>query len=162
MSDHGELSSRVPALKSGFTDLTRGGRPLVYMTDWSSRHLSGPGRMWTTTALLRRWEMGSGCVTGLTPEPADLDDFFTGLITRDKYFAYYFASRPPSHNLAPGRLAGTLYTHPSTELVASGDTLCCVCSREGAARGECRRVWAAQILVPTGWAVVLNSEVMKP
>jgi len=56
--------------------------------------------------------------------------------------------------LAPGRLEafdGALHVE-----VVDGDTLCCSCSCDAAARGECHRVWSAELLRRAGWTVVLD------
>jgi len=44
------------------------------------------------------------------------------------------------------------------EQVRAAYALCCSCScsLEAAARGECHRVWAAQILAEAGWRVILD------
>jgi hypothetical protein len=92
----------------------------------------------------RRWEHGAGFVRELVPRLEDLEAIQAGRITFDQYRARFVAGvdlealRPP---------------HP---VLQNGDTLCCACSREAAARGECHRLWSAKLLVEAGWNVVLD------
>lgn len=60
------------------------------------------------------------------------------------------------HQLIPGQLGGL--TASGWVDASDGDTLCCACSRAKAAKGECHRVWAAELLHEAGWRVVLDGK----
>lgn len=136
-------------------------QPTLHLTNWSSRKLHGPGRRFTMMRHPRAWEHGDGRVPALTPLDVDLHLVRMGKIDPVTYATRcreLFAGFP----LAPGALtfAHTIdgVTRPVTinVPVADGDTLCCACSREAAARGECHRVVAAELLVAAGWRVLLD------
>jgi len=42
--------------------------------------------------------------------------------------------------------------------VKSGDTICCVCSKDAASEGKCHRVFAAEIMNDAGWHVILDGK----
>lgn len=137
-----------------------GDLPTLYLTNWSSRKLHGPGRALTIMAAPRHWEKGAGCVSALLPLLSDLRDVQAGRISADEYrhrFEEHLDACAEAGSLPPGRL---LYEVPPFDdipaPVRDGDTLCCACSRADAAAGRCHRVWAAQALVHAGWRVVLD------
>ena len=141
-------------------------KPTIYLTNWSSRALFGPGRRLTIMANPRHWEKGEGYVRHLRPHEADLEAARNGSISAAEYERRYLAGlRLVWRDLRPGhmawlstRLAGPVGLAP----VCDGDTLCCACSREAAARGECHRVWAARALHAVGWCVVLDGVDEQP
>jgi hypothetical protein len=63
--------------------------------------------------------------------------------------------------LRPDELYGVT-TEGDLVLLEDGDTLCCSCARAKAAKGECHRVWAAELLVKAGWRVILDGEELSP
>jgi hypothetical protein len=133
-------------------------RPTLYVTNWSSRRLHGPGRKLTIMAAPRRWEHGEGRVPDCIPALADLLDYQSGAIDVREY-RRRFEEDIAFANLRPGALTfrNTPWTPGSVEpMVLYGDTLLCACSREAAAKGECHRVWAADALVRAGWRVILD------
>ena len=88
------------------------------------------------------------------PAWADVRDVKAGRITMEEYRARYLGwLEVMAPQLQPGELDAT---GGSVLPVKDGDTLCCACSREAAAKGECHRVWAAEALVAAGWRVVLD------
>lgn len=128
-------------------------RPTLYLTNWSSRRLHGPGRRWTIMRKPRAWEHGDGRVPALVPRREDLEAAQRGDLDPAAYAAAcreVFGAFP----LEPGRLEAVGADGPVP--VADGDTLCCACSREAAARGACHRVVAAALLADAGWRVVLD------
>lgn len=131
-------------------------RPALHLTNWSSRRLHGPGRKWTIMRNPRQWERGAGRVLALTPPANDLADVRSGAMAPETYAAKCEA-RFRAQDLRPGQIWAE-DASTAAELVADGDTLCCACSREAAARGECHRVVAARLLVEAGWRVVLDGE----
>jgi hypothetical protein len=142
-------------------------RPTVYLTNFASRSAPhrGPGRVWSIMAKPRRWEHGEGSVWRLTPRPTDLDAVRSGAMHIDEYrrrFKIDVLARPPE-DLTPGHLDALVIASGVRILVGDGDTLCCTCSREAAARGECHRVWASELLAKAGWRVILDGvEVEAP
>lgn len=134
--------------------------PTIYVTNWSSRSLFGPGRRLTIMAAPRHWEKGEGYVRYLRPNEADLEAARGGSISAAEYERRYLNGlRLVWRELKPGALSwiGTrLHRVAGLHPVEDGDTLCCACSREAAARGECHRVWAAHALGRSGWRVVLD------
>lgn len=116
----------------------------------------------------RQWERGCGSVPVLVPPAADLDAVRTGAITVAEYRARYEAHVLGTHreyprlhpHLEPRWLLGHLTGAIGPIVVADRDTLCCACSREAAARGECHRVYAADLLKAHGWSVVLDGRAL--
>jgi hypothetical protein len=106
----------------------------------------------------RRWEHGDGRVVVLIPQLADMKNAKSGVLPIDAYRARYEAKLQRELNM--GHLdPGVLYTTAGRgTAVTNGDVLCCSCSRDAAARGECHRAWAARFLVLAGWRVVLDGE----
>ena len=132
--------------------------PTLHVTSWASRRMLGPGRRWTIMARPRTWEDGDGVVRAFVPTVANLDGLRTGRLVFDEYrqrCLTAFASRP----VGPGALEA--HAGCSCVLVADGDTLCCSCSRALVARGECHRVWAAELLRRGGWRVVLDGRELE-
>jgi len=121
----------------------------------------------------RRWEYGDGCVFALTPHPDHLVAVKAGDITLAEYKRRWASgvcewvngisiplqrhgfTFPTLHELSPGQLSAS-DAADNDFIVADGDTLCCACSRAAAAKGECHRVWAADLLKEAGWRVVLD------
>lgn len=131
-------------------------KPTIHITNWPSRKLHH-GHVYTIMAKPRRWERGEGAVTGLVPNPRDLADVRAGAITVVEYRRRFLVGWTPERTveaLRPGRLMASIGI--SLSPVVDGDTLCCACSRDAAARGECHRVWAAELLRQAGWRVVLD------
>jgi len=135
-------------------------KPTIYLTNWSSRALFGPGRRLTIMTHPRSWEHGEGYVRLLRPNETDLDAARSGSITAEQYRDRYLSMlRLYAADLKPGRLdwlATRLHRTVTLQAVADGDTLCCACSRDAALRGECHRVWAGYALRRSGWDVVLD------
>lgn len=141
-------------------------RPTLHLTNWSSRGLHGPGRKLTIMALPRRWEHGDGSVSALLPNPDDLRAVKSGTLPIAEYrrrFEAHMEACSRAGSLGP---RGLLFEVPPFDdvpvPVRDGDTLCCACSREAAARGECHRVWAAEALARAGWRVVLDGAEVSP
>jgi len=133
-------------------------RPTLYVTNWSSRKLQGPGRKWTIMAKPRRWERGDGVIESFVPDAGDLGLVRAGEISMEEYRRRFMARDWAP--IGPGQLTALIKLWTSGIYrrfeVADGDTLCCACSREAAARGECHRVWAAELLHRAGWRVILD------
>lgn len=130
-------------------------RPTLHITNWSSPKLHGPGRKYTIMARPRDWEVGDGTVILLAPDVSSLKKLKSGALAieayRDKFLAYLSDLGP---RLRPGELMATCYDRRFP--VGDGDTLCCACSRDVAARGECHRAWVAAALAGLGWQVILD------
>ena len=133
--------------------------PTLYITNWSSRSLRGPGRSWSIMAAPRTWEHGDGTVAALVPHRPDLLLVKAGKISMAEYRKRYLARLGAIGwlPLEPGQLCGRMDTHTG-DLVRDGDTLLCACSREAASKCECHRVWAAELLIQAGWRVVLDGQ----
>jgi len=128
-------------------------KPTIYLTNWSSKRLRGPGTAYTIMARPRTWEHGAGAVRALVPAHAMLTAAKAGELGVAAYRADFVAHVRPSA-LAPGRLEafdGALHVE-----VVDGDTLCCACSCADAAKGRCHRVWSGELLRRAGWLVVLD------
>lgn len=128
-------------------------KPTVFITNWSSRKLHGPGRKLTIMAKPRAWEHGDGRVPAATPHPQWLDDVRSGAIDMEFYRTLVVA-KLGTFRLAPGELI--VVNAGEDILVQDGDTLCCACSRDEAAAGRCHRVWVANALHRAGWRVLLD------
>ena len=151
-------------------------KPTPYLTNWSSHRTPGchgPGRKLTIMAAPRHWEKGEGCVGALVPNLDDLRDVKAARITVDEYrerfnaaldgrklnlFPLSLTIDPPDNRTLP--MSGLPLWIP--QLVESGDTLCCACSRAEAAAGRCHRVWAAHALAAAGWNIILDGEPLEP
>lgn len=138
-------------------------KPTIYLSNWGSHSTPGhhgPGKKWTIMARPRKFEQGAGTVIPLPPDPEDLADVRAGRMTVEQYRdAYLTAVREAVGRgwlLGPGKLEAATSKPHDYRTVGDGDTLCCSCSREAAARGECHRVWAARLLHDAGWRVVLD------
>lgn len=131
--------------------------PTIFLTNWSSKFLHGPGRKLTIMRSPRSWEHGEGRVVALLPRRVDLIAVQAGQITSEEYNARCFEhfTSMPAH-LSPGKLYTTA---EGGTPVREGDTLCCKCSKADAKAGKCHRVVAAQVLRSAGWRVVLDGEV---
>ena len=131
--------------------------PTIYLSNWSSHKTPGhhgPGRKWTIMVHPRHWERGEGSVRSLTPSWSDFDQVRRGQIGLNEYRHRFRSVRTHAWCYAPGRLMAQ--KTGASPAVSDGDTLCCACSRDRAARGECHRVWAAELLQKAGWRVVLD------
>lgn len=133
--------------------------PTIYVSNWASRRSPGhhgPGRAWTIMAKPRHFERGDGVVPALVPDVLDL-----GLVQSHRISVAEYRRR---YMLGLEAQSGPLMASPritrNVVPVADGDTLCCACSRDKAAAGECHRVWAAEALQAAGWRVVLDGVVM--
>jgi hypothetical protein len=128
----------------------------VFLTNWSSRKLHGPGRKLTIMAKPRAWEHGEGTVRELVPAAEDLEAIRSGRIDLAEYRRRYFAMLGPADWQMDDLKPGSLGLRTSLTPVQDGDTLLCACSKEAASKGECHRVWAAEALQKAGWNVVLD------
>lgn len=141
----------------------RADAPTLHVTNWSSRKLHGPGRKFTIMAAPRHWERGDGLCWFLTPSPLLWELVWTERIDLTEYrrqFKERLATRRQRGELQPGELFAA---HDGRKLyLRDGDTLCCACSRDRAAAGECHRVWAATALARAGWRVILDGKELKP
>ena len=140
-------------------------KPTIHLTNAASRRPPhrGPGRVWTIMAAprARYGESGEGVVRALVPYLGDLRAAQAGEISAQEYrrrFVDGVVGRVGTTNLMPGLMVAWLRdpNEIAPAFVADGDTLICACSRDAAARGECHRVWAAELLAEAGWRVVLD------
>lgn len=136
--------------------------PTLYLTNWSSPRLHGPGRKLTIMARPRAWEHGEGVVVALQPRDETRHLMVSALADRSNVeaMATYLRAMEvrwrAATDLGPGRLE--CVTATGLGLVHDGDTLCCACAR-GA---ECHRRWAAPFLVAAGWRVILDGVEFLP
>lgn len=147
-------------------------KPTIYVTNWSSRKLHGPGRKWTIMRKPRAWEWGDGRVEALTPDAEDLDAARSGAIGWSEYergflesVRVYLAACEETWghtHLGPDRNAECetgLHALPSGGkagifTVRDGDTLLCAC-----AKGKpCHRQIAARLLADSNWRVILDGQ----
>lgn len=128
--------------------------PTLYLTNWSSKTTRGPGTPYMIMAQPRAWEHGDGKVWALVPSADAMRLAKSGRMSMGEYRAGFIASVPVDR-VAPGQLGATV-PFSGTRPVKDGDTLCCACSKDAAERGECHRVWSADILRRAGWRVVLD------
>jgi hypothetical protein len=133
-------------------------KPTLHVTNWSSKKLHGPGRKLTIMAKPRAWEHGDGRVPALTPRAEDLEAVRGGTIDFAEYKRRFERRIVTIAILVPGGGLQGIDRAGGNFRVADGDTLCCACSREAAARGECHRVWAAEALARAGWRVILDGK----
>lgn len=137
-----------------------GVKPTLHVTNWSSRKLHGPGRKWTIMSAPRKWEHGDGRVLAFVPQLMAMRAVRAGRLSLEHYKLGYLGGvelRDLSLGFLQARVNGTSVS----DTVADGDTLCCACSRDKAAAGECHRVWAAEALVAAGWRVVLDGRELE-
>lgn len=127
-------------------------RPTIHLTNFSSRKLHGPGRVFTIMAKPRTWEHGAGKVEEFIPPVHALRQVQDGAITFEQYAAILRDawSHAPVGWYAPGVL--TWCNGNEGGPVLDGDTLCCACAR-GA---PCHRQVAVPFLLRAGWRVVLD------
>ena len=133
-------------------------KPTLHVTNWSSRKLHGPGRKWTIMADPRKWEHGDGWVYGLVPPMEDMQAARRGSITLVDYRRLYKNMVHHAASVLAPSVLSAFRPGYVPHYVNDGDTLCCACSRDAVARGECHRVWAAEALVAAGWRVILDGK----
>ena len=143
-------------------------QPTLWVTNWSSTRLQGPGPKFTIMARPRAWEHGEGVVRALVPDASDLRAIQAGTLNLDAYRAMGIAKLDRAleeGTLQP--LVGLLATRTPTEASAAetfpvpdGATLCCACSKEKAANGHCHRTWVAVALARAGWRVILDGNLL--
>jgi hypothetical protein len=142
---------------------------VLYLSNWSSHATHGhhgPGKKFTIMARPRSWEHGNGSVRILVPTGKDEELMTAALLERrgipvegwpaTRVYRESLESlwSATIGDLSPGRLIA--YQGLEDVVVASGDTLCCACSRPDAQAGRCHRTWAATFLKQAGWTVVLD------
>lgn len=148
--------------------------PTIYLTNFSSRRLHGPGAVYTMMGAPRAFEEGQGRVQVLRPHGADELRLMRAALaerkagqTGDALARYKRALEARwTHQaglLAPGALLvmrpavfATSTVIDDCRPVEDGDTVCCGCSRDHAGQGLCHRAWAAPFLVRAGWRVILD------
>jgi len=150
--------------------------PTIYVTNWSSKLLHGPGRRFTIMAKPRHWEQGAGYVLALTPSDPPLLRALMERALQERrsgeghaaFDCYRDAFKKALRGcawhglLVPGGLAWAPHgvwgmQHP----VKDGDSLLCACSRAEAAAGRCHRVWVAEALKVAGWRVILDGQELQ-
>lgn len=144
--------------------------PTLHVTNFSTRSLHGPRRVWTIMAHPRRFDRGDGRLFAFTPWGAAIDfmrqlvrDRKAGLPVDEKVLGDYRMLQEGQAKACAkplGELLGNLWGVDGIQVpaipVEDGDTLCCACSKDEAAAGRCHRVWAAHALVKVGWRVLLD------
>ncbi len=131
-------------------------RPTLYVTNWSSTKMQGPGRCYTIMARPREWEHGEGRIPLLVPPTEWLDLVRAGAMSAAEYERRYIGRVKALSRLGPGYLKASVERRGVLVIVKDGDTLCCSCSRDQAALRRCHRVWVAEVLVRAGWRVILD------
>jgi hypothetical protein len=120
----------------------------IYLSNWSSQKTKGchgPGRILSIAVLTppsTEVEPPDGVIAFLTPRVVDLAEYEQGKIDLETYRERFFAKARGA--VEPGKLMWQPYSffeRDNEKPVEDGDTLCCVCSKEKASRGECHRVW---------------------
>jgi hypothetical protein len=136
--------------------------PKIYISNWSSHKTDGhhgPGRKFSIMVRTSQYAKPDGRVPALVPRAKDLWEYKNEEISIEEYRSRYFKQiLQMKDDLKPGKLTWEPFNLFSDEKepVKDGDTLCCVCSRAQAAKGECHRAWAAVVLQEAGWTVVLD------
>jgi hypothetical protein len=129
----------------------------LYLSNWASwRTHHGPGRLLSIMAKTPDWAKPVGRIPWLTPAWTDVVAAKANRLSTAAYRSRF--TDGCSVHLDRGHLApGSLVAAPAdVGLVQSGDTLCCTCSVIEANAGRCHRVWAAELLLLSGWSVVLD------
>lgn len=135
-------------------------KPTIYLSNFASFRTPGhhgPGRIFSIMHRTPFWSPALGVVSALVPDGEDLWPARAGEISMAEYQERYEGKLSAKGEfLAPGRLVVASKKQLDCYEIKSGDTLCCVCAREAAARGECHRAWAAPFLAGQGWTVILD------
>mgnify|MGYP001559806991 FL=1 len=107
----------------------------VYLTNWSSPGLRGPGDPFGIMRRPRSFEVeaSAGTVRNLCPAAVDLDDMRAGRIEIEEY-RRRFESGVARIGLAPGELV-YVGTDGKMGTVLDGDSLLCACSVAAALLG---------------------------
>jgi len=141
--------------------------PKIYLSNWSShgtKGCHGPGKLLSIMVRTSRFAKPDGIIPGLMPRAIDFAEYKDGKIDLDTYRDRYFENSWEV-DFSPGRLTWQPYSFLAQVVetpVGDGDTLCCICSREKAAKGECHRAWIAEFLLRAGWEVVLDGKKFVP
>ncbi len=136
-------------------------RPTLYLTNWSSRTMHGPGRQIAAMAVPPKW--ADVAVPELAADAEDLwkiqgahERFTLGKITAEQWNVClrWYRARCESKWTAAG-----LKSISTADLgLTDGDTLCCTCARPDSPKREhpCHLELLAPFLVMAGWDVVLH------
>lgn len=139
----------------------------IYISNWASyatKGCHGSGQLLSIMVRTSHFANPHGLVVSLTPRAIDLSDYREEKIDISEYRQRYFKHAMSQGSLKVGKLLWepfSFFDQDYKQLVRGGDTLCCVCSREKAARGECHRAWAAVLLREAGWEVILDGRRLK-
>jgi hypothetical protein len=149
--------------------------PTLYLTNWSSPALHGPGRKWTAMAEPRAWEWGAGRVRALTPLTSEVRPALAerrAKVSDGPAFRSYrtdFTNRLTDWEIGRGLQPGSLVATVGDDIggvaspgryppLADGDTVCCACARAERAAGRCHLAWAVPFLTRAGWRVILDGQ----
>lgn len=140
-------------------------RPTLYLTNWSSGALHGPGRKLCAMAAPRRWEHGDGLVQLAAPSPGalrlvqatgDIAGYRRLLMDRWDGLGALLSPLPPTGQATGLHLADGDALRP----VRDGDSLLCACARPSSPKRThpCHLELLAPYLVRAGWDVVLHGQ----
>jgi hypothetical protein len=138
----------------------------IYLSNLASRKTKGchgPGRLLSIMVRTPHYVTPDGVIPSLAPKAVDFSKYKGGEIDLDAY-RERFIEKASKGDLEPGKLLWQPYSffeQENQEPVEDGDTLCCVCSKEKASKGECHRVWVAELLRDAGWEVILDGKKLK-
>lgn len=136
-------------------------RPTLYLTNWSSRSLHGPGRKLCAMAAPRRWERGYGGIYCCSPTMKALREVQRTWDLAEYRFAcesWFRSFRGEDDRMRPGELVCFYWGREGTGPVNDGDSLLCACARPGSPKRThpCHLELLTPFLVRAGWDVVLH------
>jgi hypothetical protein len=138
-------------------------RPTLYLTNWSSRKLHGPGRKLCAMARPRHFERGDGRLDQCAPKAEWLRAVQNDRLSLGRYRKLceeWFGTFRLLGSYNPGALSFKTPTVNPTGMrpVEDGDTLYCACARPDSPKRThpCHLELLAPFLVRAGWDVVLH------
>jgi len=134
-------------------------KPTLYLTNFANCHrFAGPGCRLSIMTWTPKWAESSGKVSALVPGKL-FEQLRDGTLTLKGYRRQYKEELDRLQNegaFDPGML--TFMGNDGTHTVKDGDTLCCTCSLEIAAKNQCHRSWVTEILSSAGWRCILDGQ----
>jgi hypothetical protein len=140
-------------------------RPTLFLTNFTSPRLQGPGARYGVLLNPRDFERVDGRIFALTypntalfrrllrdalSERAELNTLGPAMTAlKESYEAHLPAVEVDEGRLMASNGVGEVH-------VKDGDSVLCCCSKAHAALGLCHRVWMVPTLVKAGWDVVLD------
>lgn len=127
-------------------------KPAVHLVNFGQTKKVPPEDVYSIMVWTPKWAQCSQSIPILAPSEVDLVGYKNGTLSLHDYQkSYEERLRSNINKITPLALLDNY-----ANLIPTDAYLCCVCSKDKAQKGQCHRVWAAQILKEAGWIVTLD------